>query len=302
MNKISHTILANNDKLAYDEAVKRFLSFKGMIAYILKNTVKEFRNFTIEEIMSCIEDVGVSNRNVDMDEIISGMNTENVTISEGIRKFDILFSVTIKLEDIYEKIIVNIEAQNTMTTYNLLKRAEYYVSRIISSQYGREFVKSDYDDIKKVISIWLCTNEQTQKGHMDIYKNYHEYNHLMSHLYNDAEDFYTIIMVNIGESDNAFINTMNLLFSDEDASKKIEALKKEIGDILEDKEVRDMCNFSEVVYARGMNKGIEKGKEEEKVKNLKSVMVKLGISLDEAMKLLDFQEIEYPIYKEKLGC
>lgn len=44
------------------------------------------------------------------------------------------------------------------TEYNVLNRAIFYVSRLISSQKERDFVNTNYDDIKQVFSIWICMN------------------------------------------------------------------------------------------------------------------------------------------------
>ena len=40
--------------------------------------------------------------------------------------------------------------------YKLLNRAIFYVSRLVSSQIERDFVNTNYDDIKQVFSIWIC--------------------------------------------------------------------------------------------------------------------------------------------------
>ena len=57
------------------------------------------------------------------------------------------------------QIIVNIEAQkDEPTEYKILNRAIFYVSRLISSQKERDFVNTNYDDIKQVFSIWICMN------------------------------------------------------------------------------------------------------------------------------------------------
>lgn len=40
--------------------------------------------------------------------------------------------------------------------YEILNRAVFYVSRLISSQKERDFENSSYDDIKCVYSIWIC--------------------------------------------------------------------------------------------------------------------------------------------------
>ncbi len=334
MNRLNNIISLNNDKIRYDESVKKLLSLKVMLAYILNNTLEEFKDRTIEETMKCIERVGISERNVDEDEMIKGINIESVSVSEGIRKFDILFDLIIRVDGRYEKIIVNIEAQNTSTSYSLLKRAQYYVSRMISNQYGREFVKSEYDNLKKVVSIWLCMKNGCEKGKMDIYYNHHKNSQLMSHQYKDTEDFFTIVMVDIGKSDNPFINTLNILFSDDDARKKIEVLKKELGNVLKEEEVKEMCNFSEAVYERGRTKGKEEGVEigkeegikigkeegieigkeegikigkeegkfERNIVSLKLLMNRFKLSFLEAMKALNINECDYDMYKKELNC
>jgi hypothetical protein len=88
---------------------------------------------------------------------VIGLNTENVEINEGMVRFDIIFHV--RMKDGLTKIIVNVEAQkNDPKKYQILNRAVFYVSRLISSQKERDFVNSNYDDIKQVISIWICMN------------------------------------------------------------------------------------------------------------------------------------------------
>ena len=44
------------------------------------------------------------------------------------------------------------------SAYDIINRAVFYVSRMIPSQKGREFVNSNYNDIKRVYSIWVCMN------------------------------------------------------------------------------------------------------------------------------------------------
>lgn len=56
-------------------------------------------------------------------------------------------------------LIINLEAQNISNAkqlgYDLVKQAVYYASRLISAQKGEFFIKSDYDKICKIYSIWL---------------------------------------------------------------------------------------------------------------------------------------------------
>ncbi len=63
------------------------------------------------------------------------------------------------MKDGLSQIIVNIEAQkDEPSEYDILNRAVFYVSRLVSSQKERDFVKTNYNDIKRVFSIWICMN------------------------------------------------------------------------------------------------------------------------------------------------
>lgn len=54
---------------------------------------------------------------------------------------------------------MNVEAQKDEPTgCHILNRAVFYVSRLVSSQKERDFVKTNYNDIKRVFSIWVCMN------------------------------------------------------------------------------------------------------------------------------------------------
>ena len=63
------------------------------------------------------------------------------------------------MKDGLSQMIVNLEAQKDEPTgYHILNRAVFYVSRLISSQKERDFVNTNYNDIKRVFSIWVCMN------------------------------------------------------------------------------------------------------------------------------------------------
>ena len=68
---------------------------------------------------------------------------------------------------------MNIEAQkDEPTEYKILNRAIFYVSRLISSQKERDFVNTNYDDIKQVFSIWICMNmDDNSLSHIHLTKD-----------------------------------------------------------------------------------------------------------------------------------
>lgn len=90
---------------------------------------------------------------------IKGMNSENKVRNEGVAYFDILFYV--RTSDGLSKVIINIEAQKSEPIdYDVEMRGLYYAIREVSSQLDREFDSQNYNDIKKVYSIWICMNEK----------------------------------------------------------------------------------------------------------------------------------------------
>ena len=98
-------------------------------------------------------------------ERLVGLNTENQELQEGMVRFDIVFYVNIpsisegNQEYRLSQMIINVEAQRKETSeYKILNRAVFYGSRLISSQKERDFTNSNYDDIKRVYSIWVCMN------------------------------------------------------------------------------------------------------------------------------------------------
>ena len=74
-------------------------------------------------------------------ESIAGMVTEDVGINEGKITYDIRYRATAPSGDGFIELIINVEAQNRYNPgYPLVKRGIYYCSRMISKQYGSDFV------------------------------------------------------------------------------------------------------------------------------------------------------------------
>ena len=174
---------AAGDKAQYDTRVKRLLAQKSILAHILVKTVDEFKGMKSEDVVKYIEgepsisvvpvEPGLANmeKTDATGQRIVGLNTENAEINEGLVRFDIIFYVHMK--NGLSQIIVNIEAQkDEPTEYKILNRAIFYVSRLISSQKERDFVNTNYDDIKQVFSIWICMNmDDNSLSHIHLTKD-----------------------------------------------------------------------------------------------------------------------------------
>ncbi len=164
--EIKNAVSATDQDAQYDDKAKRLLGNKIILAHILVKTVDEFRGMNPKDVVSYIEgepfismvpvEPGLTNLEKEENgQRIVGMNTENAEINEGLVRFDIIFYV--RMKDGISQVIVNLEAQKDEPTgYHILNRAVFYVSRLVSSQKERDFVKTNYNDIRRVFSIWVC--------------------------------------------------------------------------------------------------------------------------------------------------
>ena len=181
--EIANAVNAAGDKAQYDTHVKRLLAQKSILAHILVKTIDEFKGMKPEDVVKYIEgepsisvvpvEPGLANmeKTDATGQRIVGLNTENAEINEGLVRFDIIFYV--RMKNGLSQIIVNIEAQkDEPTEYKILNRAIFYVSRMISSQKERDFVNTNYDDIKQVFSIWICMNmDDNSLSHIHLTKD-----------------------------------------------------------------------------------------------------------------------------------
>ena len=131
-NEIVYSSKATDQKAQYDASAKRLLGQKIILAHILIRVVDEFKGMDADTVASLIEgepyisqipvEPGLTNKDtVDArtGERIVGLNTENSEIDEGKIYFDIIFYV--RMRDGLAKMIINLEASQTMTPEQKLK-------------------------------------------------------------------------------------------------------------------------------------------------------------------------------------
>lgn len=278
-NKIENKRL----KAKYDEACKRVLSNKYILAWILKGVVKEFEKESIQDIKNIyIEGIPqVSKKAVHelyLNEMITGMNGENVIAGEGVRTFDVMFAAVTPVK--FEKLIINIEPQNDYHPgYIIDTRMVYYICRMISSQYGREFVKSDYNRIKKVYSIWICT--QPPKGEANTISIYSFTKcDKIGKQKNRKKAYDKIVGVKIclgGEEYENYSGVIKLLhillISNMDAEEKKKILQTEFGIVISGKieeEVNEMCDLADGLFNRAKKEGWQSGMQRGMQRGMKS--------------------------------
>lgn len=274
---------SNSDKLKarLDRNCKKILASRYITAYILKSVVPEYRDCDINKVMKLIGKREISKTTVDMDipPIVQNESAEDNSINEGQRFYDIKFTARTP-QDQTIALIINIEIQNEIKKYHLIKRAEYYCARLISAQYNSVFTGSDFDKIQKVYSIWICTSPDAKhRNTISLYKMNRE--NLIGN-YTDSEedkryyDLMNIIMVYLGDSQTKECGgIIRMLYSLPVANlspyekKKIAHEEFGVPIVQEfDKEVDDMCDISTLYISQGIAQGVAKGALEEKIKTI----------------------------------
>lgn len=149
----------------YDDYAKFILSQKEILSRILKFTIKEFEDMEAEDIMGLIEGEPLISKvstepgetNQTFHGKITGNNTESTELEEGTIIFDVIFYV--RMKDGVSRIIINLEAQGIeKPPYPLVNRTIFYIARLISSQKNRNFDHSNYGDMLRTYSVWICFN------------------------------------------------------------------------------------------------------------------------------------------------
>ena len=271
--EIKNAVNSAGDKAQYDENAKRLLGNKSILAHILASTVEEFKGINPKDVEGYIEgepyigsvpvEPGLTNIKQD-GKRIAGLNSESIDINEGTVRFDIVFYV--RLKDGVSQIIINIEAQKGIPSeYHILNRGIFYACRLVSSQKERDFVNTNYDDIKCVHTIWICMN--MPENSLDYYQLANR-KVLGSKKWEGKQDMINIVLIGLAKDlpeqkeEYELHRLLGALLSGElKEQKKLEIIEKEYNIPINDeirKDVNVMCNLSLGIEERAAEKAMEK--------------------------------------------
>lgn len=317
-NILAKNITAAGRKAAYDAACKRLLANKIILAWIMKSCLEEYKNYSVNEIAEkYIEGTPqIAETAVNPDEgnsggeQIRGIKTEDSTIQEGTVTYDIRFLAIVPGSGEAIRLILNVEAQGDFYPgYPIIKRALYYCSRMISSQYGSEFTETHYENIRKVYSIWICTNPP-KKRENTIARYWIQEENLVGQVLERKEnyDLLTVVMICLGNAgdDNykGILKLLDVLLSSEKAAEEKKRILQDDFDIAMTKtlesEVSAMCNLSEGVEERGIAIGMERGIETGTLNAIRNLMDTLKLTAEQAMEALKVPEAERMKYVRRL--
>ena len=219
----------------------------------MKGCVNEYSDCTVDDIVEKyiegtpeVGSVGVhvddTNRPKKSTDVIKGSNNEDSTLTEETLFYDVRFdAIAPKSADSTEqeeviRLIINVEAQTKFKPgYPLTKRAIYYCSRMISAQHGPIFTKSEYGKIRKVYSIWICT--QPSDGFENTLTRYSiKPEQLIGEVQEETEnyDLMSVVMICLGkpgtENHKGILKFMEVLLSStRSGSEKKKILEEEFG-------------------------------------------------------------------------
>ncbi len=264
-------------KEKYDAVLKQLIADRRILARILKSYVPEFADCSIRDIEEKYifsDTITVSKTGVqkNMTNLVESTGIEDKSNNEGNITYDIMFRAgypgkqggTIGL-------YINLEIQNSYYPgYPLESRGVYYAARRLSSELTKIDNHTNYGELQKVYSIWLCVgddvpdkkagtvslyemNKRDIIGTVDVPKEYY--------------DLISVIMIRINDQMKSEDGTLKLLQAlcskNAGKKKKLEELKK--SGIYADQPLEGgidrVCNLSESIYQDGVNVGIEQGME-----------------------------------------
>ena len=175
-------------------------------------------------------------------------------------------------------------------------RGNDYLSRIITSQNGKEYDYRNYDGMKKAYVIWILPQVAKKRdGHV---------NRINSKLENisgstierlESYDKGEQIMIFLNKDhdikdkyeDSDWIKTPLVIFLNNtyDLLKKKEIMK-EYGFEEIEKKVKKMCNLGEMIARENIEKGLVQGQKKKNIELITNLMNSLSISFSKAVELL----------------
>ena len=311
---VAESVRVTKDGMKYDAACKRVLSNKVILAHIMKACVSEYRDCEIHEIVEKyiegqpqVGEVPVSPDETNAPRI-HGICNEDTSLTEGRVTYDIRFFAVAPVSGELVRLIINVEAQGRQrTSYPIVKRGVYYGSRMISAQYGTEFVHSEYEKIKKVVSIWICDSPPNDRRN-SITRYCLEEKNLVGNEKEERKnyDLLEVIVVRIGGGPSeGVVELLNTLFhSKETALERSRILEGKFGIPMTEKletEVSEMCNLSQGLLEEGREEGLAKGLEKGLTEGLEKGLVKgRAEETEHGMQILIQTMLEVPFSRMRI--
>lgn len=261
-----------------DAQSKALLHNREVLAVILGEVVSEYKGYSRKEIMGFIEDESmteekeVSSGRTNTE--VSGERTEYTQLNEKMSNFDLAFRAknpALSSEDVLISLHVDMEPQKTYRPgYPIEKRGMYYLARRLSSQLSLVTEKTDYSQLEKCYSIWICRDDIPAGAHNSI-SVYEVTNTKDTGTCKAAKEFYdlmTLVVIKLGNKvyngnrDDEeygilrFLNTIMYPHGHDFLDKMSEYIDFSSNEELW-KEAKQVSGLGECVFQEGLEKGIQ---------------------------------------------
>lgn len=258
----------------YDEAAKAIWRNREILAPLLKFSIEELKDESIESIMKLIDPDSISDDTPvsDLPPTVKELKNEQSSVTDKVVTFDLRFNVknpVLSEGSILVLLHVDVEFQNKYRptladgrSYPIVKRAIYYTAREISAQLGRITNKTNYDDIEKVVSIWIV-NEDIPKDIQNTATRYYLQKEDYIGTTNEPEadyDLIEIVMIRRGENPDITVPLFGYLKSLYDADiDEIDKYTPASANPELKEEVLKMPGMSQVIFDNGLSQGVTQG-------------------------------------------
>jgi len=205
---------------------------------------------------------------------IDGVTNEDSTINEGRIFYDIIFRVRYPDSNgVYIGMCINLEAQKSYYPgYPLEMRGFFHAARSLSVQLKNINSETNYGCLQKVYSIWLCMgNVPNYEANTAIL--YHtKKNDIIGVVKRDPDiyDLMNVVILRINDnvtSEDDVLRLLQILCSSLLSAEQKLDLLEDFGIRMEDDVeggIRNMCNLSDLVEERGIEKGLKEGRDSER--------------------------------------
>lgn len=262
-----------------DGICKRLISEKAVLARLLKLTVEEYRELSVEEILDRIQRHEVLIGTEALDSVtalpgkVIGANTE-IHEDGAFTNFD-LFLQTDTPDG--AGIQLDIEIQQNESGANIEERGAYYEARMTSTQKGRYFMGSEYGKLVRSYSIWVVINPYAKwRGTI------RQIRKVMEVVYPEgaalrpeddnpaAYDKARTVIVGLPKADleqkhSDILNTLSVLFNKDIFAQDKEQYLTKQGIIINKEyieEVNAMCSVGYAIRQEALEEGRQEGRQE----------------------------------------
>ena len=271
-----------------DEKCHDIFLNKEILAPILKQTIEEYRDLTVKEIQSLIDEASISKvesvseyagaKNVKIEPIDTALKS----VSDKSIYFDVFFKAALpkdKQTKVSFQLYVDIEPQgNYYVGYPLTKRSIYYVARSLARQLGVLSGETDYGKLQKCYSIWICYDPKIPKK---LKNTACRYSFTREDIYGTVEedetnyDLMEVVMVMLDTSADTDFKLLDYLKGVLTYDK--EKIIEQAGPLSQqaEKEVEAMSGVGSMIRHLGREEGIKEGIKEGKTEGLKALVKSL---------------------------